>query len=595
MSKLQFFSYSIVTLFWAFAGSALAAAEQPNVVVILVDDAALMDFGVFGGEASTPTIDALAKEGVMFTRHRTTPFCAPSRAMLLTGMDNHLAGVGTISEVLPPHHRDQPGYTITLEPGVKTLADRFKKAGYRTYMTGKWNLGHDEGELPNHHGFDRSFVLDATGADNWEKKPYLPMYQTAPWFEDGEPVELPEDFYSSTFIAERMTEYLREDEDSDSPFFAYVAFMAVHLPVQAPREYTEKYIETYSGGWDAIRHARWERAQELGLIPAGATLAAKPDSLREWDALSEDQQAFAAKNMAVNAGMLDIMDVELGKLLDYLKSTGDYENTIFVVTSDNGPEAGDPRGGGAIVERWMKSQGYTYEYDTLGEKGSYAAIGPEWANAAAGPGHLFKFHAGGGGLRVPLIMSGPGLPQESRLDGFTIMADVAPTLLELAGVSAPLSNSKPMTGRSLMPLIVGDVDAIYGNDEPVGIESSGKSALFLGEYKLVRNLAPFGDDIWRLYNINEDPGESTDLSEQLPKIKQRLLHEYRLYANRVGVLELPAGFDVQQQIGRNVIRKQIGFNRGWILGGVILFGVISFVILRKILRIVHHFRNRKQT
>lgn len=563
---------------WAL--NATAQAEQPNVVVILVDDAALMDFGAFGGEAETPTIDALAREGVVFTHHRASPFCAPSRAMLLTGMDNHLAGVGTITEVLPPYHRDQPGYMMTLEPGVKTLADYFKQAGYRTYMTGKWHLGHDEGELPNHHGFDRSFVMDASGADHWEKKPYIPIYKTAPWFEDGEPAELPDDFYSSTFIAQRMTEYLQADAQRDEPFFAYVAFMAVHLPVQAPREYTQKYIETYSGGWEEVRQQRWQRAGELGLIPAGAPLAAKPNALRDWDELNQDEQAFAAKSMAVNAGMLDIMDVELGKLIEYLKSTGNYDNTIFVVTSDNGPEAGGPRGLGSWS--WFALQGYTQNYDDLGEKRSYGVIGPEWASAAAGPSHLFKFHAADGGLRVPLMMAGPGLPTGSRVDGFTIMADVAPTLLELVGVSPMLPDAKPMTGRSLIPLIQGDADAVYEQDDAIGFETSGKAALFLGQYKLVRNLPPHGDDIWRLYNIETDPGESTDLSEQLPEIKRKLMHEYRLYANRVGVLELRDDYEVRRQIARNSVEKLVGFYWGWLLFGALIFGMICFGVAKKI-------------
>ena len=226
-----------LAIWLVFAGGTAYAQVRPNIVVVLVDDAALMDFGVFGGEASTPNIDALAAAGTLFSQHRATPFCAPSRAMLLSGMDNHLAGLGTIREVLPPEHRDQPGYTMALEPGVETIATKLKRAGYRTYMTGKWHLGHEEGELPIDHGFDRSFILDASGADHWEDKPYLPYYREAPWFEDGKEASLPEDFYSSSFIADRMQGYLEADAGRSEPFFAYVAFLAVHIPVQAPREY----------------------------------------------------------------------------------------------------------------------------------------------------------------------------------------------------------------------------------------------------------------------------------------------------------------------------------------------------------------------
>jgi arylsulfatase A-like enzyme len=263
----------LALLAMAFASPAMAQEARPNIVLILVDDAALMDFGVYGGEAHTPNIDALAARGALFTQHRTTPFCAPSRAMLLTGMDHHTAGLGTIREVLPKEHRGQPGYTMALEPGVITLAERLKAGGYRTYMTGKWHLGHEDGQLPIDHGFDRSFLVDASGADNWEDQPYLPYYRTAPWFKDRKPATLPEDFYSSTFLVDQMIDYLEADAGSADPFLAYVAFLAIHIPVQAPREYTDRYVETYAAGWQAIREARWQRAQEIGLVGQGAPLA----------------------------------------------------------------------------------------------------------------------------------------------------------------------------------------------------------------------------------------------------------------------------------------------------------------------------------
>jgi arylsulfatase/uncharacterized sulfatase len=157
---------------------------------------------------------------------------------------------------------------MRLEPGVKTIANRLRDAGYQTFMTGKWHLGHGEGELPNSHGFDRSFALGASGADNWEQKSFIPFYENAPWFEDGEPATLPEDFYSSRFLVDKMIEYL-EGRDRASPFFAYVAFQAIHIPVQAPREFTERYAGVFHQGWKAARLRRFERARSLGLVPAG--------------------------------------------------------------------------------------------------------------------------------------------------------------------------------------------------------------------------------------------------------------------------------------------------------------------------------------
>jgi arylsulfatase A-like enzyme len=565
----------LALLAMAFASPAMAQEARPNIVLILVDDAALMDFGVYGGEAHTPNIDALAARGALFTQHRTTPFCAPSRAMLLTGMDHHTAGLGTIREVLPKEHRGQPGYTMALEPGVITLAERLKAGGYRTYMTGKWHLGHEDGQLPIDHGFDRSFLVDASGADNWEDQPYLPYYRTAPWFKDRKPATLPEDFYSSTFLVDQMIDYLEADAGSADPFLAYVAFLAIHIPVQAPREYTDRYVETYAAGWQAIREARWQRAQEIGLVGQGAPLAPPPATLADWDweALSAEEQAHAARSMAVNAGMLEAMDAEFGRLIAYLRETGEYENTVFVITSDNGPEAGDPVA--PPLDTWLRWQGYNWDLETLGERGSYVAIGPEWAQAAAGPSNLFKFHAGDGGLRVPLILSGPGVPEARRVDAFTVMTDVTPTLLEMAGVEPDVPGTVPMSGRSLGPLLTGEAQRVYAPNDVVGFETSGQAALYRGDFKLVRNMPPHGDGIWRLFDLSSDPGETRDLSESRPELFGEMLHEYRLYANRVGVLELPDDYEVEQQIVRNITSKLIGFYWGWMLAGllVLLLGI----------------------
>src|SRR5690606_13104488 len=178
----------------------MPTAQRPNIVLIVADDVGFTDLGAYGGEARTPNIDSLAQRGAQFSRYYSSPLCSPSRAMLLTGMDNHRTGHSTIIQVLPRELRGRPGYTMRLEPGVVTLATRLQRGGYRTYATGKWHLGHGEGDLPNSHGFDRSFVLDASGADNWEERSYIPYYRTADWFENGARAHLPENFYSSDFI-----------------------------------------------------------------------------------------------------------------------------------------------------------------------------------------------------------------------------------------------------------------------------------------------------------------------------------------------------------------------------------------------------------
>ena len=545
---------------WAQKEKAIA---RPNFVLILVDDAGLMDFGIYGGEAATPNIDRLATRGVIFTNYRTSPLCSPSRAMLLTGVDNHRTGFATIPEVLPAEHRGRPGYSMHLEAGVVTVASRLKASGYRTYMTGKWHLGDGEGNLPNAHGFGRSFALEASGADNWEQKPYMPYYNQAPWYEDGKPAKLPKDFYSSEFLVDRMIDYLDAGKEDGRPFFAYVAFQAVHIPVQAPREFTEKYEGVYDGGWHVLREARWRKARELGLIPEGAALAEMPSKPRDWGTLSEEDRRLYAKSMAVNAGMLEAMDHHVGRLIGYLEENGEFDNTVFIITSDNGPEPSHPVAASGFTF-WMRLHGYSRDVETLGEKGSLVFIGPEWASAAASPSAFFKFYAGEGGLRVPLIFSGPGLDGTRRVDAFSFVTAVTPTILDLARGDVGEDGAVPMTGRSLLPLLRGETDAVYGPDTPVGIEVSGQAALFKGDYKLVRNNPPHGDGVWRLFDRAGDPGETRDLANVRRDLFAELMRDYEAYAEAMGVLEMPDDYDMYRQITANAIRNQIRYH-GWAL------------------------------
>lgn len=535
---------------WVLAFSA-QASEPPNIVLIVVDDAGLMDFSSYGGEAQTPHIDALGASGVRFTHYHTSPLCATSRAMLLTGLDSHRTGIGTIPEVLTPDQHGQHSYAMRLNPGVLTLADHLRGAGYATFMTGKWHLGRAEGDLPNHHGFDRSFVLDASGADNWEQKSYLPYYDIAPWFEDGAPATLPEDFYSSEFLVDKMMSYLAT-RDPSQPFFAYIGFQAIHIPVQAPREYTQRYEGVYDQGWHVLQQRRLRRARELGLMPETAPAPDTLSLLQSWQDLLPEQRQDYTRRMMVNAGMLEAMDHHIGRLLSFLKERAEFDNTIFVVTSDNGPEYNDPTKV-STYRLWMSLNDYHDDLEGMGERGSVVAIGPEWAGAASTPGRLFKMSAAQGGLRVPLIMTGPGIQSLNFVAGRSYVHDVTPTLMELAGVSIP----QTLDGRSLAPILSGAVEQVYQPDEAVGIEVSGNAALFKGGYKLTRNILPYGDGEWRLHDIEEDPAEQNDLSAEKPALKSEMLADYEHYAARVGVIDVPDDFNLAAQVTKNTGRALI--------------------------------------
>lgn len=554
----------------------------------MVDDAGLMDLQPFGGEARMPNIQALADRGVRFTGYRSSPLCAPSRAMFLTGIDNHLNGVATIPEVIPAEHKGAKGYSLALEPGVKTIADRLRDAGYRTFMTGKWHMGSREvSELPVSHGFDRSFVLDASGADNWEQKPYTAFDRVAPWFEDAEPAELPENFYSSKFIVDKMIDYL--SPRSNQPFLAYLAFQAIHIPIQAPREFTEHYAGVYDAGWHALREARWHKAQSLGIIPEDAPLGEMHEGHRPWDSLSEEERRYYTRAMMVNAGMLEAMDHHVGRLISWLDSRGELENTLFIVTSDNGPEHND------IVNTpgmglWYALSDYNRNVETMGEKNSLVSIGPEWASAAASPGKLFKFYSSSGGIRVPLILAGPGLPVGTSRDSFAMVTDVAPTLLELVGADQAHSDSEiSMTGRSLLPAILNANAEVYGQDESVGMEVSGNAALFKGTYKLSRNTKPHGDGMWRLFDIENDPGETRDLATEDPTRVAELARDYASYASNMGVQDVADNYEPIKQFVTNTIHVYLD-HCVWELTAAMLTAIaaVIFIILVVIRRRKRH-------
>ena len=348
-----------------------------------------------------------------------------------------------------------------------------KRKGYRTYITGKWHLGHTENTLPSKRGFDRTYILDASGADNYDHRPYLPTQAAKPpWFKDGELIDLPDDFYSSKNLVDEMIQFMEEEKQEDDPFFAFLSFQALHIPVQVPKEYTEKYIDTYQQGWDVIKKQRYDKAKEIGLIPEDAPMGVMPKGLTDWESLDQERQSYLSKAMAVNAGMMDALDKHIGRYVKYLKDEDKYDNTIFIITSDNGPEASSA-GDVKIMQLWLKYAGYHRDYERLGEKGSYNYIGPEFASACAGPSSFFKFYAGEGGLRVPLILSGAVIPKGNKESAFCRVTDITPTILSLAGIDNPkMAPAGPMTGRSLLPLIQNTACLLYTSPSPRDLSTS---------------------------------------------------------------------------------------------------------------------------
>ncbi|MEO1291524.1 MAG: arylsulfatase [Pseudomonadota bacterium] len=564
---------------------AIAQDTRPNILVVLFDDVGFTDFGAYGGDARTPTIDALAQSGALFSRYYSSPFCGPSRAMLMTGMDNHQTGMGTLVETVTPEQRALPGYSMVWDQSQTTIASRLSEAGYRTYVTGKWGIGAKGANLPNRFGFDRSYVMDSTGGSNYDHSHYLPGYPEVSWYEDGAPVRLPEDFYSSRDLVDEMIRYIDEG-DAEQPFFGFLSLQAVHIPVQAPIEFIDRYDGIFDAGWDALRVERWRRAIELGLVPETTTLAPAHEDHRAWDALSPEEQRIAARAMQVNAGMLESADFHIGRLLDHLDAAGRLENTIVVVTSDNGPEAGVVTLDNPVFNLLLSGVHWLEGFDTspenMGLPGSLTAIGPEWASVAASPFSLYKFYSSEGGLRVPLVIAGPGVEANGIQHAPVHVADLMPTLLDAAGVEY---DAGAFYGTSIRPVLASETRESRGEDESFGVEVSGNAALYRGHWKLVRTALPRGDFTWRLYDLSVDPGETTDLSGDMPELFAELRSEYETYVEEAGVFELGRDDYAEAQLFTNLLERSI--SAYWPhLAGLLLALLIGAYALIRLVRMV---------
>ena len=572
-------------------GGAAVAADRarPNIVVLVADDWGFSDVGAFGGEIATPNLDELARRGMRFSNFHVAASCAPTRSMLLTGVDNHKAGIGNLRESMPQEHLGKPGYLGSLNTNVVTVATLLQDSGYRTYITGKWNVGSEPHNLPHQRGFDRSIVQGDTGSDNWEPaKRYLPHGPKVHWFEDGNEPVMPAEFYSSEFFVDKTIDYIRSGATSGKPFFAYVGFQANHVPVQAPKAFIDKYKGRYDSGWTALRQARRDKAAQLGLVPKDTALVAMA-STPDWAALSADDKRYQARLMEVYAAMADAMDHQVGRLVAHLKASGEFDNTVFVFLSDNGPEGSDY----AEARLWLMAN-YSRDFDRLGGKGAYVVPGPGWASASASPLATYKFYAGEGGIRTPLIVSGvAGMPQNQLNGSLAHVTDIVPTLLDLARVPAPGPSyrGRPverLAGRSLLPVLTGAATSARTAEDAIGYELSGNAAFFQGNLKLVKNLPPVGDGAWHLYDLRNDPGESRDLQLQMPDAFGAMQAGYGAWAAAHGVLAIPEGYSPARQVMIN------SFVNYWIPAYKnIVMGTLAGVALAVVLFMAWRRRSRR--
>jgi arylsulfatase len=521
--------------------------KRPNFLVIVADDLGFSDIGAFGGEIHTPNLDKLAYAGLRLTDFHSAPACSPTRAMLMTGTDHHIAGIGTMLEVTIPGFEGAPGYEGYLNDRVVALPELLRDAGYQTFMAGKWHLGDTIETSPWARGFERSFALLPAGGSHYGGGLFSRFATVETLYtEDDRFVDVPAGFYSSDYFTDKLLQYFEQrTPGEDRPFFAYLPYQAPHWPLQAPDEDIAKYRGRYAEGPDVLRDRRLKALKEFGLC--GPDVVPHPvvaETWKEWADMMPEEQAVSARTMEVYAAMVENMDRNIGRVADYLAATGELENTVVIFLSDNGAE-------GAIVEAMPLSGAYIMEqvrlhYDNslenIGRPSSCIWYGPRWAQAATAPSRLHKAFTTEGGIRVVSFITWPGFRRQGEIGtAFSTVMDVMPTLLDLAGAAHPGAAYKghdlvPMRGQSLVPYMDRRADAVHGGETGTGWELFGRRAIRQGDWKALYLPAPYGPGKWQLYDLSGDPGEIEDMAETQPEKLAELLRLWDAYVAENGVI-----------------------------------------------------------
>lgn len=523
-----------------------ADRERPNIIVILADDMGFSDAGCYGGEIHTPNLDYLAKNGIRYTQFYNTSRCCPTRASLLTGLYNHQAGIGKMTNA-----EDAPGYLGHITENAVTIAEVLKSAGYHTAMSGKWHVSNtnaqptrqeqlawlnhqkDYGDFsplsqyPTNRGFEKYFGTIWGVVDFFD--PFSLVSGTKPI------KNIPKDYYHTDAINDTAVAYIREYAKSDRPFFLYVAENAPHWPLMAKPGDIAKYKDTYKGGWDVIRKARYEKMVKMGLIDRSKTPFPERwhDDLK-WE--NNPDKEWDAKAMSVHAAMIDCMDQGIGRIIKALRETGQLDNTLIVFLSDNGASPENCAAYGAGFDRPSETRdgrkiSYSQKKDNEpGLETTYSSIGERWANVANTPYQYWKAESYEGGIHTPMIAFWPkGI---SKKGGFNShvghVMDFMSTFAELAGAKYPSAYNghtiQPTTGLSLVPSFKGKQNEGHAN---LFNEHFGARYARSGDWKLV---SAANDSTWHLFNLAVDKTETKDLKAQYPEKVQHLDSLWREWA-----------------------------------------------------------------
>ena len=510
---------------------------RPNILLIVADDLGYSDIGAFGGEIHTPNLDTLAAEGRLLLDHHSAFTCAPTRAMINAGTDQHVTGIGNQS--IRDYQRGKPGYEGYLNERSLYLAELLKDGGYHTYIAGKWHLGNEENQAPGARGYEKSYVLLPGVANHFGSRTSAPLpNNTGPFREDGAFVVPDENYYATDFFTDKLIGYIDSNLADGKPFFAFAAYTSPHWPLQAPDAFIDRYRGRYNQGYEPIRQARLARQKALGIIPADFTpYPTLPSSTQypKWEDLTADQKADQSRRMEVYAAMVENLDWNIGRLLRHLKQKGVYDNTLIVFHSDNGPESS--RGG--------SSAGYDNSVANLGRYGSYAYIGPRWAEVSAAPFRQWKSYPTEAGHSVPTIVRLPGqVSAKAPITALTGIQDWLPTFLDAADIPLPGSSYKgrivnPTTGFSLLPLLEDKVARVRGPNEVLANEQANRRYLRKDNWKITFFDAPLGKGDWELFDISNDRAEINDLSATRTDKRTELITDWEAYVTRFGVVLPP--------------------------------------------------------
>ncbi|MEM7454749.1 MAG: arylsulfatase [Planctomycetota bacterium] len=518
-----------------------ARAEQPNIVIILVDDMGWSNIGCYGGMVETPNLDALATNGVRFSQFYNGARCCPTRATLMTGLHPHQAGVGHMT--IPVREQTDPetglrqgvhkftaedrefvneAYKGWLKPGIPTLPEMLRDAGYGTYHTGKWHLAFGNEETwPLQCGFDKYYGHLAGGSD---------FFRPTNLYRGNEPVQPEGDrYYITDAISEEAIGFLaaHDSEKDEQPFFLYLSYNAPHFPLQCMPEDYERYRGRFREGWDELRARRLEQQKEMGLVPANTVLSPRPDDVPAWEDVDPQKQDEMDAIMATYAAMIDRVDQNIGKLVSHLEETGELENTLIFFLSDNGGEAESGPFG-------------VFEFENLGQYGNGGfKYGKGWATLSNTPFREYKHYTHQGGIQTPLIVHWPSAmgdrPANSILNQYGYLPDIVETCMEAGGAMRPNTwdgvGVPQSQGISMLPLLKGNENELH--TEPICIEHEGNKVVRSGNWKLVA----YFDQPWELFDIESDRSEINNVAEQNPGVVAELAEAYDQWANFAGVVD----------------------------------------------------------